>query len=444
MSEPRGVAAGPTEHVGHHPGHAATPATAAGAAAVRAERDQASDQPLGERRTEIRSLTGLRWFASLWVVLFHFHFTPSHHFGWISRPVLPWVQAGGLGVDLFYVLSGFVITHTYLSRFERRHQWRRTTVAFVWARICRMWPAYVVVTNLFGVWVLVRHLRHPGAPVVYQTVQPPVTVWMWVKQMFMVQLWPRAYFDGASWVGPAWSVSAEWFVYLLFPLVTVWILFLAAKLPSWALLVGSVLAVLPFGLLGVLTGTPYHPYSWMLRVCGGFLAGALAYLGVRKTRRTPRVHLAGAVIAPLAVIGIGLEIWVQSHHVGDRTAGAVLLFPVLVTALAVSDRFLSRLCSTRWAVHGGRISFSLYLVHVPIFEIFWVGQLNYGVLSPDRSPGWWLVPFLVPAVVLAAHLLWKFVEEPSRLFLRRHDPSRRMGARPTIATADGVAVPPAD
>ena len=59
------------------------------------------------------------------------------------------------------------------------------------------------------------------------------------------------------------------------------------------LVLGAVLGAV----LGVLTGTPYHPYSWLLRICLGFLAGALAYLGVRRMRRTPRVHLVTYALA---------------------------------------------------------------------------------------------------------------------------------------------------
>ena len=63
-------------------------------------------------RGEIRSLTGLRIVAAVWVVVFHFSFTPGDAFTNVWKPLAPIVHTGALGVDRFYVLSGFVITLT--------------------------------------------------------------------------------------------------------------------------------------------------------------------------------------------------------------------------------------------------------------------------------------------------------------------------------------------
>ena len=66
-------------------------------------------------RGEIRQLTGLRIVAALWVVAFHFMFTPGDAYTELLEPLRPVITTGALGVDLFYVLSGFVITLTYLD-----------------------------------------------------------------------------------------------------------------------------------------------------------------------------------------------------------------------------------------------------------------------------------------------------------------------------------------
>jgi peptidoglycan/LPS O-acetylase OafA/YrhL len=144
---------------------------------------------------EIRSLTGLRVIAATWVVVFHFAFTPGDAYSDLWKPLQPVIRTGALGVDLFYVLSGFVITLTYLDKMGRRPS-ARQSVAFWWARICRIWPVYAAVTTLFGAWLLYKGSRVTDGFVAYQTQQPDVDVWHYLQQLLMVQLWGRSSFDG--------------------------------------------------------------------------------------------------------------------------------------------------------------------------------------------------------------------------------------------------------
>src|SRR5512133_1613254 len=119
-----------------------------------------SGDHVAPRPAEFRALTGLRIVAAAWVVLFHFHFTGLDGVAAAVDVFGPLVTAGALGVDLFFVLSGFVIAHTYLDRLGPALQ-VAPTARFVWARACRIWPAYAVVFHLFGIWVVARLVRAP-------------------------------------------------------------------------------------------------------------------------------------------------------------------------------------------------------------------------------------------------------------------------------------------
>ncbi len=232
------------------------------------------------RPAEFPALTGLRIVAAAWVVLFHFHFTGLDGVAAAVDVFGPLVTAGALGVDLFFVLSGFVIAHTYLDRLGPALQ-VAPTARFVWARACRIWPAYAVVFHLFGIWVIARLVWGSDDRIAFQAVQPVVSLPAYLQQLVLVQLWDSPFFDGASWVGSTWSISAEWLAYLLFPVAAL-VFHRLRDLPVALLAAGSLALMTPIAWAYLLTGSPYHPWSWAVRVLCGFGAGVLAHLVVRR------------------------------------------------------------------------------------------------------------------------------------------------------------------
>jgi peptidoglycan/LPS O-acetylase OafA/YrhL len=407
----------------------------------------ASETPLASRG-EVRSLTGLRIVAALWVVFFHFSFTPGDAYTHLWEPLRPLVNAGALGVDLFYVLSGFVIALTYLDKLGPRPT-VRASVAFWWARLCRVWPVYALVTTLFGGWLLYKQTRVTDGFLVWQTTQPQVDVPHWFEQLAMVQLWHRPYFPGSSWVGPAWSISAEWAAYVFFPLLVLG-LWRVRKAPPLVTGVLAVACMVPLAYVCFRTGNPYFAWSWLLRIGMGFLSGALTLMTVRRIRVTPRVERIAAGIAVLAVVEILIGLWWgfwRGQGAGEYGGVVVLLFPVLVGSLSISRRGLSRLLATGPMVHGGRISYSLYLVHVPVFEIFWTYMGWNSRLAAGSPLGTLLIPHVALFALVLAHLTYRYVEEPARLWLRGRGPGRwsrqqrRADAVLVVGTQDG---PPVD
>ena len=231
---------------------------------------------------ELQALTGLRIVAALWVVGFHFHFTALPGVAAVNRMLGPLITQGALGVDLFFVISGFVIAHTHLDRLGPAFR-PFVTARFVWARLCRMWPLYLVVLHVFGLWLVAKLAWGHDSNVAFQAVQPVVSVTEWVRQLAGVQMWDHAYLDGASWVGPTWSLSAEWLAYLLFPVAALGFHRLR-RLPAWVLATAAVALMSPIAHAYLTTGSPYYPYSWLVRIACGFAAGVLVCLAVRRVR----------------------------------------------------------------------------------------------------------------------------------------------------------------
>lgn len=367
---------------------------------------------------ELRGLTGLRIVAAAWVVLFHFQFTPLPGVAAVVEVIGPLVTAGALGVDLFFVLSGFVIAYTYLDKLGPRLR-LGATVRFVWARASRMWPLYALVFQIFGIWLVARLVIGTGTDIAFQGVQPVVSVREWLEQVFMVQMWTSPFLDGASWVGATWSISAEWLAYLLFPVAAL-VFFRLRNLPVAVLAGFALLLMAPLAAAYLVLGHPYYPWSWLVRILCAFGAGVFTYLVVRRLRvdeRTRRVASAVAAVLPL-VIAAGLLL---GDAVATGRGGAVIvLFPLLVGTLAIADRGPAMILSAPWAVHGGHLSYALYLVHIPMFEVYWLS------LRLFAWPSW--LAHLVGLVVLGltvpvAALGYKLVEEPARRRMRRMLPA---------------------
>ncbi|MBP2364642.1 acyltransferase family protein [Pseudonocardia parietis] len=386
---------------------------------------------------EVRALTGLRIVAALWVVAFHFHFTALSGVETVNAWLGPLVTQGALGVDLFFVLSGFVIAWTYLDQLGPRLR-VRDAGSFVWARAARMWPAYAVVLHLFGVWLVARAVLGSGEQIAYQAVQPELSAGAWLEQVLLVQMWNEPYLDGASWVGPTWSISAEWLAYLLFPLLAV-VFFRLRNLPFVVLAAGSLACVAPIAAAFVVVGSPYYPYSWLVRVLGGFSAGVLAMLAVRRLRGSsvPAVASSTATLVAAAVPFVLLAGSVYGSGLHGLT---VLLFPVLVGALALADRGpVHHLLTRRSMVHGGHISYALYLVHIPMFEIFWFLS-EKGVLPAGGETGHLIALTVFVGTLPVAHLMYTLVERPARRWMRALSFRRTTAAAPEVRTAVGKPV----
>ena len=311
-----------------------------------------------------------------------------------------------------------------------------STARFVWARASRMWPVYALVFHLFGLWLVARLVFGSGGDIAYQSVQPIVSVGQWVQQLFMVQMWNNPFLDGASWVGPTWSLSAEWLAYLLFPLTALGF-FRMRNLPVAVLAIGALALMTPIAWAYLSTGSPYYPWSWVVRVLCGFGAGVLAYLTVRRLRGGERLSLdllgrraSGiAALVPL-VIAAGL---VLGEIAGPGRGGAVIvLFPVLVGALALADRGPAMVLARPLMVSGGRISFSLYLVHIPIFEVFWTALRHFPVAG---RPACFVALSVLLSTLVVAGIAYHLVEEPARRRMRRIARPARAVA-PTASAAD--------
>ncbi|MDP5182835.1 acyltransferase [Blastococcus sp. BMG 814] len=375
-------------------------------------------------RGEIRGLTGLRLVAAVWVVAHHFWlFSPDRDLLARLDPLRPLLASGWLGVDLFFVLSGFVLAHNYVAVLGNRFR-GRAAVDFYRARISRIWPTWMVVLGavLVGGHVQQALVGTPGGSAAEGL--DAVTL---LRQVLLVQVWDRPDYSATGPVGPGWSLSAEWLAYLAFPLLALLLHRVRSRRPVVPAAL-AVAALVPFAATCLVLGTHDWAWSWLLRLTGAFLAGSLAALAVARVDRGAAVERAAGRTAAAVLALLPVALWWAGAAGQDRAGAVALLFPVLVGALALTDAGPARLLSTPLVVLGGRISFALYLVHMAVFETLWT-------LAGAGSASAAGVLLQLGAPFLAAWVLWRFVEEPARRRLRGA-PARRSAVPVPVAVPE--------
>jgi peptidoglycan/LPS O-acetylase OafA/YrhL len=369
------------------------------------------------RSGEIRALTGLRIVAAVWVVFFHFRPLVHDAAPAVGSALAPVLDRGAQGVDLFFILSGFVLTWNYLDSMGQSFS-ARAAARFLWLRLARVWPVYLATLHLALMWVIFTfYVGHVPTEDIsgYNAVS-------YIRQLFLVQLWFQPFFDGSSWDGPAWSISAEWLAYLAFVVLILVVSRMAQVTRARGLLLMAVAVATPPVLLLLVSGHFYTPWSWLPRILLQFTAGALACAAVRRLRPTHGTRVAAGVAAiGLAVTIVGLLYLLDAHPLpGVVDSGAVvdLLFVPLVVALSIGVGTLPGLLAARPMVVGGQISFCLYMVH-ELVHTAWTWAAEQFQISLHGSTGKLIVAALLGLSLMSSALLYHTVEEPARKWMRR-------------------------
>ena len=363
-------------------------------------------------------LTGVRFFLALGVVLFHFQLywsLPPESAGLLNR--------ARLGVDVFFILSGFILTHVYLQG-DKAPDYGR----FLAARFARIYPAHLFILLAMLGLVLV-------APVFGIGLEPgrfnPAD---FVGTLLLVQAWfPRDTL--ALWNGPAWSLSAEWFAYLAFPAYAALALRLRAR--PWvliALAIASFIALDAFYRVQFGRVLPRAEDSLgILRIVPEFLYGVgLYYLGQR-WMPSRRLSAISALVATGGLLGL------MQLGVDDRIIVAAS-GPFILSLALLAKAGVRTVLSHPTILFAGEASFALYLVHIPILMVWRNAVQAVSDVPGDYRMGVVELASLLALTLVAAAAIHVFVERPGRGWLRRRmgpqhaDPAE---ARRTVRSDQG-------
>jgi hypothetical protein len=369
---------------------------------------QTSVQPLGEKAANggyITELESIRGLAALLVVIYHI---PK----WNSVLEIGLINRGYLMVDLFFVLSGFVIYSAYADKISKWSDLLR----FQFLRFGRLYPVHVVFLSVYVIIEIAKYMAQT-----YLGLQSPNThpfgqnsVGALLEQVFLIQaIGPTGH--ATTFNGPAWSISVEFYTYLVFALVT--LTFRQHK--------GLVFLGLTLGAFILLVGKWTYGFDDFVHCLAGFFLGCLTALATVKSK---------VKIPPLLsfLVFIATVFFLHFLRVRSYGLGIYFLSSLLVASLVLSESgLLKRMLSfapIRWL---GKVSYSLYMCH---FALFWcanqVARVALhspqvvgadGISLPQMSVGNTLIvaaATIAVALVLSS-LIFRFVETPFRERSRR-------------------------
>jgi len=351
----------------------------------RSRRSRRRDSTTAPEKRQLKSIQIARGLAALFVVAVHATSTEVKYFGGIE--VLPGIFRDSVGVDLFFVISGFVLVLTTRGRRGTPREVGR----FVWNRFSSVYPTYW----FYFVLLLPIAVLAPG--------------WINASQRNEVDLFASFFLlpsDLLPLLLVTWSLTIVVWTYIVFAAM----LFLPERLLPVALGVWLVILVV-VNWSGEITASPFLEMP-ANPLAIEFIFGAVAALLFRRIGRVLAVII--------AMIGISIVVVIGAATVRDDAAGPVLLRP-LTLGLGLA---LIMLAVTAWERRSelgflgrftiiGDISFSVYLCHILVLAVMgriWAAFAGPLSTSIPAIIAWWVLTFV--AVFVAGYVSWRFVERP--------------------------------
>lgn len=355
-----------------------------------------------QTQSHYQELDSLRGIAAMIVVLFH---VP-----WNQSIAIPLLKNGHLMVDLFFILSGFVIYSAYSDRIRNTKEF----IQFQFLRWGRIYPVHVIFLLLFMSNEIIRSLG--GLTGLFAIGKPAFSNFDLIsigQQLTLTHaIGPTG--NKLEFNAPSWSISVEFYTYLLFAVV----LYLARhfSLPIFGIISLSSIAIIWTENSG--------EYIELLRCFSGFFTGCLlSYVARKSSRRFNKHTFSLAFILLIVVLFLDLESY----------STLIILVPsaLLVYFAATADKsLLNTLLLGRIPVWLGKISYSMYMCHWYVIWILGmafkrifdkpesVGSNGYSTVNLSSVESVLALLLTVLMTLFLSHYTYKYIENPARLWSR--------------------------
>jgi peptidoglycan/LPS O-acetylase OafA/YrhL len=356
---------------------------------------------MSSTKPTIFPLTSVRFFAALYVVLFH---TLTELIRGVDDPNAvngDFLGLGYISVSFFFVLSGFILALVYLgkgSEPEKRRFWV--------ARFARVYPLFLFTLLLDTPHSLFAAIRHMGIHAALISVAKTL-----LANIFLIQAWAVS-LRGID--NPNWSLSVEAFFYLLFPILAIplvrrralslGIVLIASYALGMALVAGA--ASMNLKQDAIKFSPALHLHEFVEGICVGLLTMRFSERSKQMLRRTS-VYLLGFAVLAFATFVLILPRILYLHpliHDGMLSP----LFLLVIVSLTYGSSTVHRLLSHRWLVVLGEASYGLYLIHIPLWHLVKPIPYGHSVVT---------YPLFISSAIGLSILSFYYLERPSRRFI---------------------------
>ena len=335
----------------------------------------------------------------MWVVINHFQAYLKAVFGELNW-LMPVIDRGYFGVDLFFCLSGFIIAYVYFEKFVRNSKDKKKEIQqFLLKRFARIYPVYFITTLVaMFIFTFARLIGHKF----YNIPDSSLTFIVIFKNLMAIQILDNS----PSLNYPAWSVSAEFFAYLLFPLFvySLFVKFKSTRLIAGILLPLSLLVYECSLFLDVLKN------DIVIRVLSEFVMGVASYLLIKGVN-VRRNHI--VLIRFLITSSFIISIYAIKNNLILSTFMPLLLLGFIAANYFhnIPNKGLGR----RILVKLGLWSFSLYLTHGLIH--YFLGGFDLPIHTNDIFLRGFQLFIIIWVTLLTAKLTTEAFENPCRRYL---------------------------
>ena len=344
-------------------------------------------------KPQLDALTGARGLAAWFVVVYHVRAAFSQL---LPPDVIAVFAKGYLAVDLFFILSGFVMWLTYADAF--RENGLRAVPDFLIRRAARIYPLHFVMLSATVSVALLLMLLGKDMPTEFDFAELPL-------HYLLVQNW--GFTDQLAWNDPSWSISTELGAYLMLPVLAIMLVRRTAPL---TICVGFIFALSL--LLDFIFRRAGHEFLGdditglgLIRCLIEFTCGVFVCL-IWQKRGAPIVLL-GSVMLSLLSFGLWQGGWLR------ETLAVPIAFSSLLYVMAVTSDWRGNPLSAAWAVKLGMISYATYLAHFLIWRLF-----KIGFVSDVNDVGIGAMILFFALVWGASYGLYHLVEQPGRRWVQ--------------------------
>jgi peptidoglycan/LPS O-acetylase OafA/YrhL len=382
---------------------------------ARERRAGADDDAARDAPDQMPALTGIRLPLALWVV--------AHHISGPGRMLDPLtaaspalyalIDAAWVALSAFFAISGFVLARRY-----RNTVWSRDALArFAAARFGRIYPVYFL-SLLILLPIIWEAMRQDDVGSLTERTG------LLLNYVLLLQGW---HWPSVNWNTPAWSLSCEVFFYACAPIVV-----LLVRVTSWprVMATAGLACALPIGMRLLID----PPMPKALLYFGDFLIGiAAAGLYEHCRSRGARLHRVGPWVYGPAFAG-GIALLLSRDALGSFLvfdSGVRIVSALLVFGLACGGGWLVRALSSPIALAGGRASYAIYILHIPV--LWYYRRLGYDTAGHPVGAG---VVYVLVVIALSL-IVARWYEAPANAVLRRWWAARQQRRASSRAPIDG-------